>query len=200
MVLARDLTKEKQIQNAMREQAAYTRNLFESNIDALVTTDTEGIITDLNRQMCNLTGFSREELIGTRFSAYSSEPERAVEGIRRVLADERLTDYELTIRHRGGRQTPVAYNAAVMRGADERPRGVFAAARDITATKALEDQLRRKNDQLREQNRRVEEANRLKSEFLANMSHELRTPLNAMIGFAEIILRSQSRPAHRRPA
>ena len=187
LAAARDITQQKQIEHELREQQSYTRGLIESNIDALMTTDPLGIITDVNRQMCEITGRTREELEGTPFKSYFTDPQRAEDGIRRVLAEDRVTNYELTLRGKEGRETVVSYNATTFKGADGRLRGVFAAARDIGEHKALEEQLRKKNEELEEQYRRVQEANRLKSEFLANMSHELRTPLNAIIGFAELM-------------
>jgi PAS domain S-box-containing protein len=187
LAAARDITQQKQIEQELREQQTYTRGLIESNIDALMTTDPLGIITDVNRQMCDITGRVREELIGTPFKEYFTDPKRAEDGIRKVLAEDRVTNYELTIRAKDGKETVVSYNATTFRGADGRLRGVFAAARDITEHKALEEQLRKKNEELVEQYQRVQEANRLKSEFLANMSHELRTPLNGIIGFAELM-------------
>jgi PAS domain S-box-containing protein len=187
LAAARDITQQKQIEQELREQQTYTRGLIESNIDALMTTDPLGIITDVNRQMCAVTGASREELIGTPFKEYFTDPRRAEDGIRKVLADDRVTNYELTLSAKDGAATTVSYNATTFRGADGRLRGVFAAARDIAEHKALEEQLRKKNEELVEQYQRVQEANRLKSEFLANMSHELRTPLNGIIGFSELM-------------
>ncbi len=184
---ARDITQQKTVDQALRDHQTYTRGLIESNIDALMTTDTLGIITDVNKQMCAVTGCTHQELIGTAFKDYFTDPKRAEDGIRKVLADDRVTNYELTIRNRDGGEMIVSYNATTFRGADGKLRGVFAAARDITDQKRLEEQLRRKNDELEEQNHRVQKANRLKSEFLANMSHELRTPLNGIIGLAELM-------------
>jgi PAS domain S-box-containing protein len=171
----------------LSELQSYTRGLIESNIDAIVTIDPRGSVTDVNRQMCEITGRTREELIGTQFKDHVTDPQRAEEGVRQTLAEGRVTNYELAIRGRGGRPTVVSYNATTFTGTDGRLRGVFAAARDITDQKRLEERLRRKNQELEEQNRLVQEANRLKSEFLANMSHELRTPLNAIIGFSELM-------------
>jgi PAS domain S-box-containing protein len=187
LAAARDITQQKGIEGQLREQQTYTRSLIESNIDALMTTDPLGLITDVNRQMCEVTGRSREELIGTPFKEYFTDPQRAEDGIRKVLSEDRVTNYELTIRAKDGKETVVSYNATTFKGADGRLRGVFAAARDIAEHKVLEEQLRKKNEELEEQYRRVQEANRLKSEFLANMSHELRTPLNGIIGFAELM-------------
>ena len=55
----------------------YTRSLFESNIDALMTTDPSGIIADVNKQMEAITGCSRDELIGAPFKNFFTDPERA---------------------------------------------------------------------------------------------------------------------------
>src|SRR5207245_4931530 len=119
-----------------------TRGLIESNIDALMTTAPLGLITDVNRQMCEITGRVREELIGTPFKGYFTDPQRAEDGIRKVLAEGRVTNYELTIRAKDGKETVGSYNATTFKGEDGKLGGVFAAARDITDQKRLEQQLR----------------------------------------------------------
>jgi PAS domain S-box-containing protein len=164
----------------LRDQHFYTRSLLESNIDALMTTDPRGIVTDVNKQMEALTGCTRDELIGAPFKNYFTDPSRAEEGIRRVLHEGKLTNYELTARARDGTLTVVSYNATTFHDRDRHLQGVFASARDMTELKAIERSLQQKNVEL-------EDASRMKSEFLANMSHELRTPLNAIIGFSEVL-------------
>jgi PAS domain S-box-containing protein len=150
LAAAREITQQKQIEEELREQQAYTRGLIESNIDALMTTDTLGVITDVNRQMCEVTGRTREELSGTPFKDYFTDPQRAEDGIRRVLTETRVTNYELTIRAKDGRESVVSYNATTFTGADGRLRGVFAAARDITDQKRLEEQITQRNRELTE--------------------------------------------------
>src|SRR3954467_7652004 len=159
----------------VRDQQFYTRSLIESNIDALITTDPRGIITDVNKQMEALTGCTRDELIGAPFKDYFTDPERAEAGIMLVLSERKLTDYELTARARDGTETVVSYNASTFHDRDRKLRGVFAAARDVTERKRYEQSL--------------QQANRAKSVFLANMSHEIRTPMNAILGFSQLMLR-----------
>jgi PAS domain S-box-containing protein len=164
----------------LRDQHFYTRSLIESNIDALMTTDPRGIITDVNKQTEALTGCTRDELIGAPFKNYFTDPKRAEAGINRVLTEGKVTNYELTARARDGTLTVVSYNAITFHDRDRRLEGVFASARDMTELKQFEHTLQEKNAEL-------VDASRMKSEFLANMSHELRTPLNAIIGFSEVL-------------
>jgi PAS domain S-box-containing protein len=187
LLIGTDNTARKQIEDErmkldqrLRDQHFYNRSLLESNIDALMTTDPRGIITDVNKQMEALTGCTRDELIGAPFKNYFTDSSRAEAGINRVLMEGKVTNYELTARARDGTLTVVSYNASTFHDRDRKLQGVFAAARDMTELKVFEQTLQQKNIEL-------EDASRMKSEFLANMSHELRTPLNAIIGFSEVL-------------
>ena len=187
LLIGTDNTARKQIEDErmkldqrLRDQHFYTRSLIESNIDALMTTDPRGIITDVNKQTEALTGCTRDELIGAPFRNYFTDPTRAQAGIDRVLNEGKVTNYELTARARDGSLTVVSYNASTFHDRDRKLQGVFASARDMTELKEYEMTLQQKNVEL-------EDASRMKSEFLANMSHELRTPLNAIIGFSEVL-------------
>jgi PAS domain S-box-containing protein len=187
LLIGTDNTARKQVEDErikldqrLRDQQFYTRSLLESNIDALMTTDPRGIITDVNNQMETLTGCTRDELIGAPFKNYFTDSSRAEAGINRVLNEGKVKNYELTARARDGTLTVVSYNATTFHDRDRNLQGVFAAARDMTELKRFEQTLQMKNIEL-------ENASRMKSEFLANMSHELRTPLNAIIGFSEVL-------------
>jgi PAS domain S-box-containing protein len=143
LAAARDITAQKELEGQLRDSQFYTRSLIESNIDALMTTDPLGVITDINQQMETLTGRSREELIGSPFKQYFTDPARAEHGIRRVLEEGRVTNYELTACNKDGRQTVVSYNAVTFYDRDNKLQGVFAAARDVTERKRAEDQFRK---------------------------------------------------------
>ncbi|HYL57790.1 MAG TPA: PAS domain S-box protein, partial [Candidatus Acidoferrales bacterium] len=148
-MISQDLTQAQRILGELKESHEYNRGLIESNIDALMATDPLGVISDVNRQMCAMTGHSREELIGSPFKDYFTDPARANEGIRLVLAEDRVTNYELVMRSKSGAETVVSYNATTFRSSDGKLRGVFAAARDITAQKRLEEELRQSQNYTR---------------------------------------------------
>jgi PAS domain S-box-containing protein len=178
---------QKKLDQRLRDQQFYTRSLIESNIDALMTTDPAGIISDVNKQMEALTGCTRDELIGAPFKNFFTDPERAEAAIKRVLGENKVTNYELTARARDGKETVVSYNATTFYDRDRNLQGVFAAARDVTERKLLDLALQQNNIELERAKFAAEKANLAKSDFLSSMSHELRTPLNAILGFAQLM-------------
>ncbi|MDP3761913.1 MAG: PAS domain S-box protein [Ramlibacter sp.] len=177
----------KKLDQRLRDQQFYTRSLIESNIDALMTTDPFGIITDVNKQMEALTGCTRDELIGAPFKGYFTDPDRAEAAIKQVMNENKVTNYELTARARDGKETVVSYNATTFYDRNRVLQGVFAAARDITERKLLDQVLQENNVELQLAKLAAEQSNLAKSDFLSSMSHELRTPLNAILGFAQLI-------------
>ena len=180
-------TERAKLDQSLRDQQFYTRSLIESNIDAIMTTDPGGTITDVNNQMEALTGRSREELIGAPFKNYFTDPARAEAGINRVLRESKVTDYELTARGKDGTETVVSYNATNFYDRDGVLQGVFAAARDVTERKRWDHVLAENTLELEKAKAVAEKANQAKSDFLASMSHELRSPLNAILGFAQLM-------------
>src|SRR3954463_6212974 len=92
LLIGTDNTARKQVEDErmrldqrLRDQHFYTRSLIESNIDALMTTDPRGIISDVNKQMEALTACTRDELIGAPFKNYFTDSARAEAAINRVL-------------------------------------------------------------------------------------------------------------------
>jgi PAS domain S-box-containing protein len=186
---------QRKLDQRLRDQQFYTRSLIESNIDALMTTDPAGIITDVNKQMEALTGCTRDELIGAPFKNYFTDPARAEAGIKLVLSEKKVTNYELTARARDGKRTVVSYNATTFYDRDRTLQGVFAAARDVTERKRVERELQETNVELEGAKSAAEKANLAKSNFLSSMSHELRSPLNAILGFAQLMESDQPPPS-----
>jgi PAS domain S-box-containing protein len=131
--IARDITEREQLRSA----AQYSRSLIEASPDALVTISAEGKITDVNEATIRVTGVEREQLIGTDFPDYFTEPGRAREVYRRLFAEGLVADYPLTIRQAGGDLIDVLYNASVYKDGTGAVLGVVAAARDVTDSNRL---------------------------------------------------------------
>jgi PAS domain S-box-containing protein len=149
----RDITAKKRLEEELREAGVYNRSLIEASLDPLVTISAEGKITDVNRATEKITGRSRAELVGTDFSDYFTEPDKARAGYRQVFAQGFVTDYPLALRHRDGHVADVLYNASIYRDEAGEVLGVFAAARDITERKLADEQLRRSEHSLSEAQR-----------------------------------------------
>jgi PAS domain S-box-containing protein len=139
---ARDVTKQRQA------GAQYARSLIEAGLDPLVAISPEGKITDVNEATVTITGIPREELIGTAFSDYFTEPDKANEGYQRAFAQGSVTDYPLTIRRPNGTLSEVLYNASVYRDEAGDVLGVFAAARDVTEQKLAQSELAKQAKEL----------------------------------------------------
>ncbi len=127
---------------AARVAGAYNRSLIEASLDPLVTIGPDGKITDVNAATEAVTGRSRAELIGTDFSDYFTEPQKAEAGYQKAFREGLVRDYALELRHQDGHTTPVVYNASVYRDETGGVAGVFAAARDITERKRAADEMR----------------------------------------------------------
>ena len=168
--IAHDITERRKAEEATERANAYNRSLIEASLDPLVTINPDGTISDVNEATIRITGCSREELLGTDFSDYFTNPVLAEAGYQRVFREGSVTDYELEIRHKDGYITPVLYNASVYRDASGNVTGVFAAARDITERKKAEDALRISYDLLEG---RVEERTSQLAKANANLREEI---------------------------
>jgi len=164
--IATDITDRKQAEEALRKakdeleervnerthqlhaESLYARSLIEASPDPLVTISIDGKITDVNNATENATGVSRELLIGSDFSYYFTEPEKAKAGYEEVFRQGIVRDYPLDLKHRDGHVTPVLYNATVYRDEAGQILGVFAAARDITKRKRAEETVKAERQRL----------------------------------------------------
>jgi len=173
-IVFNDITERKAAEDLLQRAGAYNRSLIEASLDPLVTIDREGRISDVNAATELVTGYSRQELIGTDFSDYFTDSRKAKAGYLMVFNEGFVRDYPLEIHHREGRITPVLYNASVYRDDAGDVIGVFAAARDVSEQQKLEAQLR--------QAQKMEALGTL----TGGIAHDFNNILAAVIGFTEI--------------
>jgi PAS domain S-box-containing protein len=147
--LGLEITERKQAEEQLKAASLYAKSLIEASLDPLVTISREGKIMDANRATELITGVHREQLIGSDFSDYFTEHEKAKKGYEEVFSKGFVTDYPLTIRNTSGKVTEVLYNATVYKNEHGEVQGVFAAARDITERKQIEESLREREALLR---------------------------------------------------
>lgn len=194
-----DITERKQAGQALKENEEklriaylYARSLLEASLDPLVTINADGKITDVNSATEKVTGLLRKALIGTDFCDYFSDPAQARTGYKKVFEDGFVIDYPLTIRHKSGRLTDVLYNASIYRDETDRILGIFATARDITARKRAEEEIRLLNTELeqrlKQRTQQLENANRELEAFSYSVAHNLRSPLRGIDGWSMALL------------
>ena len=155
----------------------YARNLIEASLDPLVTISVEGKITDVNKATEIVTDCSREQLIGSDFSDYFSEPEKANAGYKQVFKEGFVRDYPLSIKSKSGKITNVLYNATVYTNEEGKIQGVFAAARDVTELKKAEEQAQ-------DAAKKLKDSERLAAigATAGMVGHDIRNPLQAITG------------------
>lgn len=149
VVFVRDISERKKIQEDLAAAFLYNRRLFEASLDPLMTLSADRRIMDVNSAAELITGMTRDQLIGTDFAGYFTDPEKARAGCKWVFEEGTVRDYELQIRHKDGTVTPVLYNASVFWDKEGKVIGALAVARDISHLRKIESALRESENRFR---------------------------------------------------
>jgi PAS domain S-box-containing protein len=187
------------------EESEYARSLIEASLDPLVTISAKGKIMDMNDALANITGITRENLTGTDFLDYFTEPQKARAVYQEVFAMGSVADSPLTLRHQNGTLIDVLFNGSIYKDAKGNVLGVVIVARDVTEQKRVATALQEaivsaelatniaEEAKLKAEGAKkiAEDAVKAKQQFLSNMSHEIRTPMNAIIGFTKVVLKTE---------
>ncbi len=190
------------VRDSLKRVSQYTLSLIEASRDPLFTISKDGKIMDTNLASVKATGVPRDELIGTNFYSYFTEPDKAKEGYLLIFEKGFVTDYPLTIKDHV--LTEVLFNGSVYKDEHGNVLGAVVVARDITDLKRNEKELieakifaemateiavdaKAVAENAAELSR---EAVKAKQQFLSNMSHEIRTPMNAIIGFTKVLIKT----------
>lgn len=176
-------------QKNMAQQQAYSRSLIEASRDPLFTISLQGKITDVNKASIEVTGVSQQELIGSSFFDYFTEPKKARESYEEIFKEGFVIDFPLTIKDH--KLTDVLFNGSIYKDATGLVIGAVVVARDITQQKALEKELTEAKIFAEKATTVANESVKSKQLFLSNMSHEIRTPMNAIIGFTKVVLKTE---------
>jgi diguanylate cyclase (GGDEF)-like protein/PAS domain S-box-containing protein len=145
LATVKDITERKRAEQDLRRQRDYSAALLASMQDGLTMLSPEGIITEVSPSFCQLTGFSREELIG-QGCPYpywpEAEPERLERAFRRIR-ETGAGEWDLEFRRKSGERFPVILGASLLRGEDGEVRGYVSTVKDVTERKRAEEEVRR---------------------------------------------------------
>ncbi|HEY2661065.1 MAG TPA: PAS domain S-box protein [Caulobacteraceae bacterium] len=186
-----DVTEARLREDALRESEVRYRMLTDKATDIITRYDSAGVIEFISPAIAQL-GYRPEDLLGRNIREFT-HPDELRSGLER-LSDLMLGRFtrrghtlELRARKADGEWIWLESNPSAIEDGHGRIIGAMTVLRDVTARRALEDELRRKQAE-------AEAAALAKAEFLANMSHEIRTPLTGVIGFAGLLARMEGLP------
>jgi PAS domain S-box-containing protein len=149
LVLANDVTEQKQAEIAVRESEERYRELFENANDIIYTHDLTGKFTSLNKSGERVTGYALAEALQMNIADVLAPD--SVGTARQMLArkaqDKVATVYDLEIIAKDGRRVALGVSTRLIY-ADGAPAGVQGIARDITERKRADAELLQRNQEL----------------------------------------------------
>ncbi len=179
----------------LKDRESHLRSILEAAMDAIITTDQNGLVVDFNPFAETLFGYSRQQMIGQDIanlivpSEFREQHRKGMQRYVESIQSDRIHPLKRRLELKGLCANGSQVNLDVALIATFRQNRLYFTAflHDITERNNLLISL---NDMLKT----AEDASRAKSDFLANMSHEIRTPMNAIIGLTKLALKADLSP------
>jgi PAS domain S-box-containing protein len=174
----REISQRKRAEEALRESEERYRELFENANDIIYTHDLAGDFISINRMGEQISGYTRDEIFKMNITQMVG-PEH-LEHVRQMVADPTswvgATSCELEIVTRNHERVMLEVSPRLV-WEKRKPVAVQGIARDITARKKLEDQLR--------QAQKIDAIGKL----AGGVAHDFNNILTAIIGHTDLMLR-----------
>jgi PAS domain S-box-containing protein len=181
-----DVTAEKKHAKTVKIQVEKYRNIIANMNLGLMEVDLDDLITSVNDIFCDISGYTKEELIGKRSLEIlrSADNEKIIEKKVKLRQHGFLDVFQIPIKKNNGDNRWWLVSDAPNHDEDGNIIGSIGIHMDISDQKTMEHEL-----SLAKQ--KAEDSSKAKETFLANMSHEIRTPMTGILGIANLLAKTE---------
>lgn len=185
-----DITKRKVMEAALAERERRLRDIIETTSEGYWQIDLEAVTTDVNGALCEMLGYTREEMLGRQSSFFTDEENQKIMAVQTSkIAATLHRHFELTLKAKDGQDVPVVFNATTFNDEAGNPVGGFSFVTNISEQKENEEAITKaKND--------AEEATKLKDKFVSLVSHDLKNPISRLMLYLDMLKATEQLSNH----
>ena len=194
--LARDITRRKQAEEALKKSEAKYRLLFDSVPTGVGIAHIDGTIIQVNDAFCEMLHYSNDELRSVNIKDLYFKENQRNEFIQLITTNGFLKDYEIQLRKKDGSIGVFLVNSEIIEFDDQKV--LLTSAREITYLKKTQLELQQAHGKLVELNKTLEskvdertnEIKKLlhqKDDFINQLGHDLKNPLGPFLQLLPIL-------------